>query len=107
MREMFPLNYGWEFIEEFTPAFASGAETAGIKNIDLPHSCAVTPYDYFDESIYQKVCGYRKTIHIPESAKDKKIFLTVGAAAHSAQVYVNGRPCGVRHNCGYTAFTAS
>ena len=104
MREIFPVNYGWDYIENFTPDFACGGK-ADCETVDLPHSCAVTPLDFFDERIYQTDCGYRKTIHIPESAKDKKIFLTVGAAAHSAQVYVNGKPCGERHNCGYTSFT--
>ncbi len=104
MRVIVHLNDDWEFVDSFTPAFAAGGE-ADAQSVDLPHSCATTPFDYFDESLYQKDCGYRRRLPIPESARGKRIFLIVGAAAHSAQVYVDGNPCGERHRCGYTAFT--
>ena len=97
------LNYDWDYVEEFTSAFASGG-SENVTHVNLPHSCALTPYDYFDEGIYQKVCGYRKRVKIPGSAQGKRIFLIIGGAAHSAQVYVGGKPCGSRHNCGYTQF---
>ena len=103
MREVVHLNYGWEYVDQFTPAFAGGSGES-VASVNLPHSCAQTPFDYFDEGIYQKVCGYRKSIHIPPSAEGKRIVLVIGAAGHSAQVYVNGKPCGERHNCGYTQF---
>jgi hypothetical protein len=104
MRDIFHLNYGWEYSEIFTREFA-GEEKTDVLSVDLPHTCAITPYDYFDEGIYQKDCGYRKSIRIPESAAGRRVFLIIGAAAHSAQVYVNGIPCGERHKCGYTSFT--
>lgn len=104
MRDIFHLNYGWEYSEIFTREFAGGEKT-DVLSVDLPHTCAITPYDYFDEGIYQKDCGYRKSIRIPESAAGRRVFLIIGAAAHSAQVYVNGIPCGERHKCGYTSFT--
>ena len=103
MREVVQLNYGWEYVDSFTSAFASGGGE-NITSVNLPHSCAQTPFDYFDEGLYQKVCGYRKSIDIPPSAEGKRIILIIGAAGHSAQVYVNGKPCGERHNCGYTQF---
>ncbi len=103
MRESIHLNDGWDFTEHFSPDFASGGK-AETRSVRLPHTCRETPFDYFDEGIYQMNCGYRKSVFIPASAKDKRIYLIVGAAAHSAQVYVNGTPCGERHQCGYTRF---
>ena len=103
MREVVHLNFGWEYVDQFTTAFAAGSGE-GVASVNLPHSCAQTPFDYFDECLYQKVCGYRKSIDIPPSAQGKRIVLVIGAAGHSAQVYVNGTPCGERHNCGYTQF---
>ena len=104
MREIVHLNYGWEFVDSFTPAFAAGDE-CDAQSVDLPHSCAMTPFDYFDESLYQKDCGYRRRVPIPQSAQGKRVFLIVDGAAHSSQIYVNGKPCGERHLCGYTSFT--
>ena len=103
MREIIHLNFDWEFTESFSSGFAKGEEVE-ITTVNLPHTCRETPFDYFDEGIYQMVCGYRRSLLIPGSARDKRIFLVIGAAAHSAQVYVNGIPCGERHNCGYTSF---
>ena len=91
MREIIHLNFDWEFTESFSSGFAKGEEVE-ITTVNLPHTCRETPFDYFDEGIYQMVCGYRRSLLIPGSARDKRIFLVIGAAAHSAQVYVNGIP---------------
>lgn len=115
------INDGWEFTEAWTDDFGEvmadteahsggGAaedrdQGASIHSVRLPHTCRVTPYDYFDESIYQMVCGYRRVIEVPETGvpDGKRVFLVVEAAGHSADVFVNGRPAG-GHRCGYTAF---
>ncbi|MBQ9887538.1 MAG: glycoside hydrolase family 2 protein [Lachnospiraceae bacterium] len=104
MREIIHLNHEWEFTGEFTEDFLKGHLT-DVTGVDLPHTCHETPFNYFDESIYQMVCGYRRRLVLPENARGKRVFLVVGAAGHSAQVYVDGMACGKRHNCGYTQFT--
>ena len=78
---------------------------APIRPVRLPHTCKVTPYNYFDESIYQMVCGYRRIIEVPEAGfpDGKRVFLVVEAAGHSADVFLGGRKVG-EHHCGYTAF---
>jgi hypothetical protein len=96
------LNRDWSFTERFDEAFARGEGT--FDAVDLPHTCKQTPFDYFDESIYQMVCGYRRVLHVPRDFAGKRAFLTVGAAGHSAEVYVDGKKLG-EHHCGYTAFT--
>ena len=107
MRERVYLNNGWEFTEKWNEVFLYAAQAdpeTEYETVRLPHICKETPYHYFDESLYQMVCGYRRVIKAPEAWRDKKIFLTIGAAGHEAEVYLNGQLT-ARHSCGYTAFT--
>ena len=102
MRERLALNRDWEFTRQFSDAFAAGL-ACDTETVELPHTCAETPYHYFDESIYQMVCGYRRRLEIPADWDGKEIFLCVGAAGHRAEVYLNGKKLS-EHRCGYTAF---
>ncbi len=97
------LNNGWEFTEQFSQPFLNMEITEGVVSVRLPHTCRQTPYDYFDEGIYQMVCGYRRKLEIPEAWTGKRLFLTIGAAGHFAEVYLNGEKL-AEHRCGYTAF---
>ncbi len=98
-----PFNDNWEFCPSFTEGFLAGDRTDGTVTVELPHSVVETPFNYFDESVYQMVCGYRKRIRVPEEWAGRRVFLNVGAAAHSACVYIDGkRVC--EHRCGYTSF---
>ena len=100
-------NRGWTFFEEYTPALCE-KETAGFPEgteVELPHTAAVTPLHYFDESIYQKHCAYRKCFVPGKDWEGKRIFLNIEAAGHSARVYLNGILL-TEHFCGYTAFQA-
>ena len=99
------LNRGWTFTENCDEAFLCGDPVSGLKEVDLPHTCHETPYDYFDESLYQMVCGYRRVISVPREWENKRVILRIGAAGHSADVYLNGTLIAV-HRCGYTAFSA-
>ena len=97
------LNDGWEFTAAFDERFLSMQQSDGTEPARLPHSCALTPYDYFDEGIYQTVCGYRRNIDIPEDFRGKTLLLNIGAAGHFAEVFFNGQKI-AEHRCGYTAF---
>nr|WP_027872076.1 glycoside hydrolase family 2 TIM barrel-domain containing protein [[Eubacterium] cellulosolvens] len=100
------LNNGWEFTENFTEAFLHGECDDGqiCRDVRLPHTVKEIPYNYCDENAYQMISGYRRKIYAPKDWTGKKVFLTIGAAAHSAYVFVNGEHCG-SHSCGYTAFS--
>ncbi|MBR1481467.1 MAG: glycoside hydrolase family 2 protein [Ruminococcus sp.] len=100
MREIIPLNNAWEFTPECTVGFLNGEGEA--ETVRLPHTCKVTPYDYFDESICQMVCGYRKRLDL-SGRGDRRAFVRFGAAAHDAKVYLDGKLLG-EHKSGYTAF---
>ena len=96
------LNRGWSFTENCTENFICGTEGSSAV-VDLPHTVCETPFNYFDESCYQLIAGYRKTIAVPAEWADKRVFLCVGAAGHRSEVFVNGKKLN-EHNCGYTAF---
>lgn len=97
------LNDGWEFTGSWDEAFLQPGGPAG-QIVRLPHTCAETPYDYFDESAYQMVCGYRRVLNVPAEWEDKCLLLTIGAAGHFAEVFLDGEKL-AEHRCGYTAFT--
>ena len=103
MTERIDLNRGWEFTRSFSEEFARGGPVPDAEPAELPHTCAVTPYDYFDESIYQMDCGYRLRLDVPADWDGRRVFLIIGAAAHSAELYLNGELLN-RHYCGYTSF---
>lgn len=93
-----PFNNDWIYNDKYENL------PDGVK-IRIPHTVAVTPYNYFDESVYQKISGYQKVFTYPEDAEGKRIFLVFNGVAHQAVVYVNDIEV-ASHNCGYTAFEA-
>ena len=102
MTKRIPLNNDWDFVPSFTDEYLHGQGSG--ETVRLPHACVETPYDYFDESIYQMHCAYRRTLSVPAEWAGKRLLLTVGAAAHRAVVYLDGQAI-YEHQCGYTAFT--
>ncbi len=103
------LNDLWYFTENVTEQFPSqpaGALTAdGAVPVRIPHTVRELPYDYFDESLYQMLSGYRRALFIDRTWQGKTLILHFEAVAHSAYVYVNGVQA-AEHHCGYTAFEA-
>ncbi|MCR4556395.1 MAG: glycoside hydrolase family 2 protein [Saccharofermentans sp.] len=93
-----PFNNGWIYNDDFE-ALPEG------KSVRIPHTVAVTPYDYFDESIYQKISGYQKTFDCPEEAEGNRLFLRFDGVAHQADLFINDTAV-ASHSCGYTAFEA-
>ena len=102
MRNTVFLNFGWDFSESFDKRFLNGEGGNHIK-VDLPHTVKETPFHYFDESVYQMVSGYRRKLRLPEGAEKKRVFLIVEAAAHYAEIFIDGELL-CTHKGGYTAF---
>lgn len=96
MSTRFYLNQNWMYAEDFND-FSKATE------VSIPHSVSITPFNYFDEGIYQKVSGYKRNITIPKEWNGKKVALVFEGVAHKATVYVNGEERTV-HESGYTAF---
>ena len=93
-----PFNNDWIYNDSYD-ALPQG------QTVRIPHTVAVTPFNYFDESIYQKISGYRKEFDLPKEAEDKRVFIVFEGVAHKAVVFVNGREV-ISHGSGYTAFEA-
>ena len=104
MRERIYWNRDWQFTTEYCDELLEKEFTGEVQTVTLPHTVAETPFHYFDESIYQMVSGYRKTFVPEESWRNKQVLLTIEAAGHQAEVYLNGNKM-TEHFGGYTAFS--
>ncbi len=99
------INENWLFTENFMESLIQeAADTLQMTSVRLPHTCKETPFHYFDEQIYQMICGYQRMIFAKEEWDGKKVFLTFEGVGHDSTVYLNGKEVG-NHHCGYTAFT--
>ena len=100
---MISLCDNWGFAPIWTEAFAAFQGEA--ESVRLPHSAGACPLHYADPSDYTGVCGYRRTLELPETLRGKRLFLQFDGAAHIAEVFFNGVRV-AEHRCGYTAFRA-
>lgn len=99
------FNDNWYFTESFTIELCGeNYNEHSLEKVRLPHANVTTPYNYFDESCYEMLCGYRKVFRAEDSWKNKIVLLTFEGIAHEAQVYINGKEAAY-HQGGYTAFT--
>lgn len=104
MRLRMDWNEDWQYTDTFTEELLTAKTTEHMETVRLPHTVAVTPLHYFDEGIYQKLCGYVKCFYAEEAWRGKRVLLTFFGAAHAAEVFLNGEKI-AEHRCGYTAFT--
>ena len=100
------LNEGWKFSDQFKwemcdPEF----DDRMMPDIRIPHTVAITPYHYFDESQYRKISCYRRVLLIDSEWAGTRLFLHFEGIAHTAEVYIDGKLVRT-HECGYTAFEA-
>lgn len=61
-------------------------ESAPI-NINLPHSNKITPYNYFNESMYQFISYYERIIFIPD--EQKRFFISFDGVMTAFKLFVN------------------
>ena len=92
---------GWEFSPVWSDAFLRGEGEA--EEVRLPHQIQDLPMHYASPTQYERICGYRKMLRIPEQAVGKRVFLQFDGAAHIASVFLNGKEL-CKHYGGYTAF---
>ena len=99
------LNDNWYFTNEFNfNLLKEEYDVSSLECVRLPHSFVETPFNYFDEGIYQMNAGYRRTFIVSKDFEDKRFILNIMGAAHKSMVYINGNLV-KEHNCGYTAYS--
>ena len=99
---MISINNGWQFTETWNYDFLSWSGD-DAEEVRIPHTVKQLPLHDIDHNDYQMICGYRKKVMIPESARGKRVFLQFDAAAHIATVFINRKQL-YTHQGGYTAF---
>ncbi len=104
MSERIYLNDGWSYSPTFKIEMTRDDYTGAFETVRLPHTVVETPFNDFTPELYQKESLYRKSFKTLPEWQGKKILLTVEAAAHLGEVFLNGKSLFV-HRCGYTAFT--
>lgn len=97
MTQVFPLQSGWKFRR------LDAASTADAKwmPVDLPHSPFVADLDGQDHWFGE--CEYELLLEVPTGGPVGRWTLYVGAAMHTARVFVDGVECG-SHLGGYLPF---
>lgn len=98
------INNLWQFTKKFSNQFISSKSDLKSELVNIPHSVSQMPLNYFDESIYQGIFGYKKVFKTLKEWKDRKVFLTFDGVAHEATVYLNGKLLG-KHSSAYTSFS--
>ena len=102
-QNVIPVTNGWKF----TRTDVNSAETVAFDDskwsqVAMPHTW--NDKDTFGGTNYYRGPGwYRIKLAIPETAKDKRIFIHFEAASLVADVYFNGVHLG-QHRGGFTAF---
>ncbi len=102
--ERYPINFQWNFSSNFSQNHFSGKGNFE-KQVDIPHTNTIVPYNNFNERISQGICVYQKIIEIKKTWNKKIVRLYFEGIAHKASVYCNGNLV-TEHHCGYTPFVA-
>ena len=97
------FNGGWTFRHGFEPG-AAGRVQEG-EAVRLPHSAVELPYNYFDETEYQKPFTYQKTFDWRPDFEGREVSLVFDAAMADSVVWLNGVEVAA-HRDGYTPFEA-
>ncbi len=103
MRKYESFNGNWTFSEGFDAAKAG--EPLSGETVRLPHTAVELPYNYFDETSYQKAFTYQKVITWEAGFEGREVSLVFDGAMADSEVYLNGEKIAF-HRDGYTPFEA-
>ena len=82
-----PLNFGWDFLPDFSPAYLS-AFPKDCESVDLPHSATLAQAAYHDEESYQRLFTYGKTFEL--EASHPYLYLNFEGVMVQFDLYLNG-----------------
>jgi beta-galactosidase len=97
------FNGDWTFRHGFVPGTV-GARIEG-ETVRLPHSAVELPYNYFDETSYQKPFTYQKRFDWRPEFESQEVSVVFDAAMADSVVWLNGVEI-IAHKDGYTPFEA-
>lgn len=102
MRKIIPINFDWKFGKFKEELLKNDYDDTNLENINIPHSNASLPFNYFSEKDYQFESVYRKKIIIDKKT-DKRYFINFEGVGHYAKLFINDSYVG-DHFGGYTPF---
>ena len=103
MRSVVSFNEGWSFHEGFAERLLETFDAAGT--VSLPHTAVELPFNYFDETSYQRAFTYQKVLRWLPEFEGREVSLVFDAAMADSVVYLNGEKI-IAHKDGYTPFEA-
>ncbi|MCV9967143.1 glycoside hydrolase family 2 protein [Pararhizobium sp. BT-229] len=103
MRSLANFNENWTFHEGFSPELAKTFLQG--QTVSLPHNAVELPFNYFDETSYQRAFTYQKVLAWQPDFANREISLVFDAAMADSVVYLNGEQI-TAHKDGYTPFEA-
>lgn len=101
MERLTPYNDGWFFAEDMSEEQAG--EFQNGREVSLPHNAVDLPFNYFDETVYQRPFLYQKWFEWSDDLEGKEITLAFDGAMADSMVFVNGNLV-AEHRDGYTPF---
>ena len=103
MRRYETFNGNWIFAHGFDAASTKVLQSG--ETVRLPHTAIELPYNYFDETSYQKPFTYQKVFAWEDGFEGREVSLVFDGAMADSEVWLNGERI-IAHKDGYTPFEA-
>ncbi len=104
-RQVLPLNQRWRFTANPTPAMrAVEFDDSAFASVTLPHTNIELPWHGFDQTAYQFVSLYRRSLKLPRNLGGKRVFIDFEGAMTQTTLWLNGTLVG-QYQGGYTPFS--
>jgi len=103
MRSVVSFNEAWSFHEGFAEHLLETFDAGST--VSLPHTAVELPFNYFDETSYQRAFTYQRVLRWLPEFEGREVSLVFDAAMADSVVYLNGERI-IAHKDGYTPFEA-
>ncbi|MGO4355436.1 glycoside hydrolase family 2 protein [Rhizobium sp. RAF36] len=103
MRSVVSFNESWSFHEGFGQRLLDAFD--GSTTVSLPHTAVELPFNYFDETSYQRPFTYQKLLRWMPEFEGREVSIVFDGAMADSVVYLNGEEI-IAHKDGYTPFEA-
>ncbi|MDE0113900.1 MAG: glycoside hydrolase family 2 protein [Albidovulum sp.] len=101
MRSISSFNSGWTFHNGFDDELPANYKSG--QQVELPHNAVELPFNYFDESEYQRPFCYQKSLAWDPGFQDRQVSLIFDGAMADSVVFLNGEAI-ASHRDGFTPF---